>query len=402
MTTGNRPKRLLSFDFIALCLLIFFTYCNTTVFYSLDVYLELLGIGHEWRGFLIGSSALATIASYLLFSARMTVSKAVPCACAGALLFLACGAGYLYAGTPLELLVLRLANGVGFYLLSASVMTQLVRIIPPERSGQAFGLYSVAILLPYSVVPAAIDSISGDRGSLAHGYMAMSLFLVPALALILFMRVKRSQGPDAAAKAAPMPYRDMWANAAQPPIALLLGIMTLYITTFSSVFFMAKGFFQARGFDNVGLFFTIQMLCMIAVRLLGNHLFDRIRKVMLIRACFAFTALSCVLAATAGGLPTVYLSAFIMGLGMGVGTPAMSSLVFSISAPRYKGVNSNLATMAQQLGGFLGPMLGSLAVHSFGYTGFLLLGGASCLLALALCEVFARKGMDRRATADPA
>ncbi|WP_243360123.1 MFS transporter [Fundidesulfovibrio terrae] len=396
MTSHPRQQRLFSFDFIALCLLIFFTYCNTTVFYSLDVYLGQLGIGQQWRGFLIGSSALATIASYLLGSARMTVRSAVPCACAGALVFLACGAGYLYARSPQELLALRLANGVGFYLLSASVMTQLVRIIPPERSGQAFGLYSVAILLPYSVVPAVFDALAGESGSLAHGYMVMSLFLVPALALILFMHVKRGRDQAEAVHSAPMNFRDMWANAARPPVALLLGIMTLYITTFSSVFFMAKGFFQARGFEHVGMFFTIQMLCMIVVRLLGNHLFDRVRKVGLIRASFALTAASCVLAALARDLPTVYASALVMGLGMGVGTPAMSSLVFSISEPRFKAVNSNLATMAQQLGGFFGPMLGAVAVHHFGYTGFLALGAASCVLALALCEVFARKRMDRR------
>jgi MFS family permease len=160
---------------------------------------------------------------------------------------------------------------------------------------------------------------------------------------------------------------------------------------------MAKGFFQARGFEHVGMFFTIQMLCMIVVRLLGNHLFDRVRKVRLIRLSFLLTAASCVLAALARDLPTVYASALVMGLGMGVGTPAMSSLVFSISEPRFKAVNSNLATMAQQMGGFLGPMLGGVAVHHFGYTGFLMLGAASCVLALGLCEVFARGKMDRRA-----
>ncbi|MBI4803666.1 MAG: MFS transporter [Desulfovibrio sp.] len=380
---------------MALCLLIFFTYCNTTVFYSLDVYLGLIGIGQQWRGFLIGSSSLATIVSFLLFSPKMTVRTAIPCACAGSILFLACGVLYLFARTPHELLALRLANGVGFYLLSASVMTLLVRIIPAERSAQAFGLYSVAILLPYSVVPAAFDSLFHGQELLARGYMTMSLFLVPALVLILFMglRAKRTDPWDT--KATSIRYHDMVRSVSTAPIALLLGIMTLYITTFSAVFFMAKGFFQARGFENVGMFFTLQMVCMILVRLLGNHHFDRIRKMLLIRLCFVLTGASCLLTAVAANPSMVYASAVIMGLGMGVGAPAMSSLLFSISKPRFKGINSNLATMFQQLGGFLGPMLGAMAVHQLGYVGFLLFGTAACLLALALCAVFTRKKMDR-------
>jgi len=399
MKTSPGDHSLFSFDFIALCLLIFFTYCNTTVFYSLDIYLGLLGIGQQWRGFLIGSSSLATIASYLLFSPKMTSRTAIPCACAGSTLFLACGIMYLFARSPVELLALRLANGVGFYLLSASVMTLLVRIIPVERSAQAFGLYSVAILLPYSVVPAAFDSLFHGQVLLARGYMTMSLFLVPALALILFMSLRAKRAGSGDGQARPVNYRDMLRTASTAPIALLLGIITLYVTTFSAVFFMAKGYFQVRGFDNVGVFFTLQMVCMIMVRLIGNRHFDRMRKMRLIRLCFFLTAMSCALMAWADTLPLVYASAVIMGLGMGVGSPAMSSLMFSISEPRFKGINSNLVTMFQQLGGFLGPVLGAVAVHQIGYMGFLLFGTVACLLALVLCAVFTHKGMD---SLDPA
>lgn len=399
MKTDNGQPRLFSFEFLVLCLLIFFTYCNTTVFYSLDVYLGLLGIGQQWRGFLIGSSSLATIASYLLFSPHMTARTARPCACVGAVLLLACGVSYLYAGSPMEMLVLRLVNGVGVYLLSASVMTLLVRIIPANRSGQAFGLYSVALLLPYSVVPAAFDSFSRSRESLAHGYMAMSLFLIPALALILFMGLRRDRGACRTGPAKAVTFRDMFANAATPPVALLLTMSALYLTTFSSVFFMAKGFFRSMGLGHVGAFFTIQMACMIVVRLFGGRLFDRVRKTRLIGLCFALTGLSCALAATASGTIQINLSAAVMGLGMGVGTPALNALMFAVSDARFKGVNANLMTMSQQLGSFLGPALGAVAVHHAGYAGFLMLGVAACAAALALCAVFVRRDMDR---ADPA
>lgn len=54
-------------------------------------------------------------------------------------------------------------------------------------------------------------------------------------------------------------------------------------------------------------------------------------------------------------------------MGMGLGNPAMNALMFLVSEPRFKGVNSNLMTMALQMGNSLGPVLGAAASHHAGY-----------------------------------
>ncbi|KAF0234139.1 MAG: major facilitator superfamily [Desulfovibrionaceae bacterium] len=392
----HSPSRLFTFDFLALCLIIFLTYCNTTVFYSLDVHLGMLGIDQQWRGFLIGSSALATIASFLLYSPFMSTRNAVRNACLGAVTLMLCGTGYLEAAGITALLAVRVATGVGVYLLSASCMTLLVDRIPPERSGQAFGLYSVAILLPYSIVPAVFDGFF-SHVAFTHGYFAMSLFLAPALGLLLYIGAKRRSGHAPLPPASPG-YGAMLRDMATPPVGLLLLLTTLYITVFASVFFLAKGFFQERAFPHVGLFFAIQMACMIGVRVLASRVFDRARKTRLIALSFALTAVSCAMTALAFEQWQALISAVVMGVGMGLGTPAMNSLMFTISEPRFKGMNTNLMTMAQQMGYFAGPMLGSLAVHRLGYAGFLALDVALCCAALGICAVYARRGLDQSGT----
>lgn len=391
------PSRLFTFDFLGLCMVIFLTYCNTTVFYSLDVHLGRLGIDQHWRGFLIGSSALATIASFLLYSPFMSTRNAVRNACLGAVTLMLCGAGYLEARSIAALLAVRVATGVGVYLLSASCMTLLVDRIPPDRSGQAFGLYSVAILLPYSIVPAVFDGFF-DQVAFNHGYFAMSLFLAPALGLLLSIGAKRRNGHSVP----PLPppgYGAMMRDMATAPVGLLLLLTTLYIAVFASVFFLAKGLFQERAFLHVGAFFAIQMACMIGVRVLASRVFDRVRKTRLIALSFGLTATSCAMTALASEQWQALVSAVVMGVGMGLGTPAMNSLMFTISQPRFKGMNTNLMTMAQQMGYFLGPMLGSLAVHRLGYTGFLTLDVALCCAALSICAAYARRGLDRDADA---
>lgn len=391
MTTKKTPDTLLTFGFIGLCVLIFLTYCNITVYYSLYTHLANISIPEGWRGFLIGSSSLATIFCYLCLSTLMTRRNAPLCAVAGAALLMACGAGYLFLRGPGGILLLRLANGVGIYLLMAATMTLLVSLIPPNRSGQAFGLYSVAILLPYSIVPSVFDMVNAHLSSLAYGYTAMSLCLIPAMAVVLVVgRKSRGDGPQEER----VSLKAMYANAAKPRTALLLATNALYIVGFSSMFFMAKGFFEAHGFKSVGFFFTVQTLCMIVLRLLGSRLFDREPKLRLIRLSFTLTALGFVMLCTTQGLVMLCASAVLLGIGMGLSSPALYGLMFTISEPRFKAINSNLMTMSLQSGNFLGPMIGSEAVHMLGYGYFPLVNAGVIACGIAATYVLASKWLD--------
>lgn len=417
MSHPTGGPRLFSFEFVALCLLVFFIYCNTTVFYSLDVYLGMLGIAQEWRGFLIGASSLSTIAFFLMLSPLMTVRRAPPCASAGAVVLMICGYCYLHAASPMEILALRLGNGLGFSLMLTSATTLFVRIIPPGLSGRAFGLYSLAGLLPFCVVPAAFDPFTRSLEQMAQGYMLMSLSLLPALVLMLTVG-RRIAGTVAAREAAAhrdalktsgslgavqtddrrdsvVSFRGMLQNAALPPVAMMLCMTTLYLIMFSTVFFLTKAFFQARSIANVGTFFSIQMGCIMVIRLLAMNLFDKVRKTRLIMLAFALAGAGCVLTATAGGPVQAYTAALVLGAGMGVGSPVLNSLMFSISHKRFQAVNTNLLSMFQQVGNFLGPILGVWATQLLGDAGFLAAGAVASLAAFILCAVFARKGFDQ-------
>jgi MFS family permease len=389
------PKeRLFTIDFVFACLLIFLTYCNITVFYNLYVYLQQIGVPADWRGFLIGSSALATIAFFLFASPYLTVKNAVPCATVGALLLLGCGAAYLYATGVATLFAVRLVNGVAVYLLSAACMTLMVSRIPPEHSGQAFSLYSIAQLLPYSLVPAVCDAVVPHLPSAAYGYRDMSLLLLPGLAMIWVIGRRQKVAPEAAWGTKSLSLGEMYKNACKPAIALVLGLNAIYIVAFSSLFFMAKGLFQSRGYQDVGFYFSIQMCCMIVIRLVGNRHFDRVRKVSLIRFSFLVSAASFFLAAHSASLVGLYASSLVMGIGTGVISPALYGLMFNISEPRFKTVNSNLMMLSLQIGNFLGPVLGAAAMHSLGYAGMLEADAVWCLGGVALCYVLTSRKVD--------
>lgn len=376
-------QRLFSFEFTTLCLLIFLSYCNISVFYSLYVYLDALGIPPSWRGFLIGASSLATMAAYLAASPFLTTRNAPRLAACGILVLLACGAAYLAAASPLAILAVRLANGLGVALVSAAAMTLLVAVIPPTRSGQAFGMYSVAMLLPYSIVPPVFDWISPLRLTYPQGYAVMALALAPALA-VLFVIGRRVRRQTPVARATRPRLRDMARNAAKRPVSQLLAVNAMYYLSFAALFFLAKSLFAARGLEHVGVFFSIQMVCMLCLRIFANRLFDAVPKIRLIRFCYAVTGGTFLLLFFFPGQAMAYGAAVLLGLGMGVGSPSLNALMFELSEPPYRSLNANLMMLSLQGGSFCGPILGGAAVAAWGYGGFLLVGAGACLAGLLM------------------
>jgi MFS family permease len=310
---------------------------------------------------------------------------------AGCGLLIACGMGYLFLTDVPGLFALRLVNGVGIALLTASVTTLLVAHIAPSRSGEAFGIYSLAGLIPYSVVPAAFEHLGGLLPSQAHGYALMSLALVPA-ALVNLAFLRRGGAGAQAANGGGAGVAAMLASLRAPRTALMLQVNAVYYLNFSALFFLSKSLFASRGLGGVGLFFSIQTALMILIRLFASRLFDVVQKPLLILWCYALTAAGFGLLSFAHGLALEIAAALVLGLGMGVGPPALNALMYDISEQHMRGVNSNLMVTALQAGNFLGPILGGAAVGLVGYSGFLAVGGAACLCGMALCLLFLRKG----------
>jgi len=394
------PRRppLFTFRFTSLCLLMLLAYCNISIFYSLYPYLEDLGIAQQWRGLIISSSALATILCFLFVTPRLSERTAPRAVFAGIGLLIACGLAYLFVRDTLGLLVLRLVNGTGIALLTAAAMTLLVGEIPPERSGQAFGFYSVAMLLPYSIVPALFDHLGNFLPGPEHGYALMSLALVPAalvnLALLRHGRVrvaaKSPQGVDEGGRG--VGFAVMLASARRPTTGLLLLLNSVYYVNFSALFFLSKSLFANRSLGGVGLFFSIQTGLMLVVRLAATRLFDEVSKPLLILWCYALTGLGFAMLLATHGQAMVVATALVLGLGMGVGPPSLNALMYGLSEQHLKAVNSNLMVMALQAGSFLGPILGGFAVGLLGYSGFLAVGLAANLGGIWLSLLFQRRG----------
>lgn len=389
MQTPRPP--LFTFRFLALCLFMLLAYCNISVFYNLYPYLEFLGVPQSLRGAIIGSSSLATIAGFLLFTPRLGERTAPWAIFLGIGLLIGCGVGYLFETDVAGLFALRLMNGVGIALLTASATTLLVTSIAPERSGQAFGVYSIAALLPYSIVPFAFDHLGALLPSPAHGYALMSLALLPAACINLAL-LRQGRARPARETGGGAGFAVMLQSLRTRKTASMLLLNIVYYLNFSALFFLSKSLFEERGLGGVGLFFSIQTAIMLLIRVFGSRLFDEVKKPLLILWCYGLTALGFGMLWLTYGQAMETATALVLGLGMGVGPPSLNALMYALSEPKVKAVNSNLMVMALQAGNFLGPILGGAAVGMLGYPGFLAVGLLANVGGMWLALDFLRRG----------
>ena len=384
-------RKLLTFEFVGLCVVTFIAFCNTTIFYNLFNYLEMIGIPADLRGLVIGSYSLTAMVFYLLLSPFITAANAPRTVLLGITIVALCGWSYLYVYSFWGLLALRMTNGFGQFLMGAGAMTLFVSLIPKERSGQAFAIYSLAVLFPFATVPAVMDALTFIIPTPPHGYAGVTVMLIPAAWIILYIRRRRREVSGSAIKRSLPAWSDIRSNVAHVPIILLLLLNTIYIINWSSMFFLIKGFADQQGIMNVGVFFTVQTGVMIVLRIFAGRLLDTFNKAWMVVATFAIIAIGHLALDNLPGPWAISLVALIFGFGLGMGQPTINGLMFDISSPGFRPLNANLIICTTQAAFFLGPVLGGALVLRWGYHSYFMFSIGLALAAVSIGVLLTRK-----------
>lgn len=387
----GRPDRLLSFEYVGLLGILLLVFANVSVFYDLYNHLAILGIPGEVRGFLIGIFSLVTVPLFMFGGAFVNHRNAPGLMLLGMAVLTGSGIAYLVVHSFWALLVLRVVNGLGMFCLSASSLALLVWVIPEDKSGQGFAIYSSAILVPFALVPFVMDALAPCIPSSAHGYAGMSILFLPAAAVVLLIMRRRRRVAAEAAEGSRLPsWPEIKQNLARLPIVVMLVANGLYFMNFSGLFFLFKGFAQQIHLGNVGKFFTVQMIIMLVIRTCGSGIFDRMSKVLLLNLAFGLTAAGQLALAYWASPAMVVGVAVVSGLGLALGNPAINALMYLYSEPRLRAMNANLMMMALQLGYFAGPLVGGVVVARAGYQAFFLVWMGLNLASLTGCALLLR------------
>jgi predicted MFS family arabinose efflux permease len=369
------------------------TFCNMAVFFAYFQHLTQGGLSPENAGLVVGVFSagvlvLRPLLAPLLIPANARGATALGAAGVAAALLL-----YPHVQGLFWLLVLRVGHGLAYCLLGTAAMAGFTGAVPPERSGQAFGLMGVVMLLPFAVLPPLLQTLeawAGGLEALLAWTGAAMLAVFPLLALLPPARLDR-----AARRAARPSPAEVLADLGDPRVLGVLAVFLALMTAFSALFYLLEPFALGRGLAVAGWFFGVSTATEIGVRLAAGGLWDRLPKGrVLAGACLWLAACFAALTQTARPWELVGLGA-AFGLGWGVAIPLFYARLFELSAPRLRSLNTNLANEAFQGGFLLGPLLGGLAVGAWGAGALFWLCAALCLASAGAVAAAAAGGPPR-------
>lgn len=369
---------------------LFFT--NLSAFFLLPLHLKQLGATESHIGLVMGLYSGTAIVCQPVVGAWVDRAGRRPFMVIGA--GLAMLASLCYAAVPAAVglfPVFRILQGLGYSLYFIANFTLVVDLVPPERRGQALGVFGISGLTSTAVGPAL-----GEVVVRAFGFRAFFLATaaVAGASLVVSSRVAEPprQTPPGGSEGLPELVRGVLAAPRLPmslafAFGLGLGVVFTFFPTYAA----------SLGAGRVGLFAVAYSMAALTVRAAGGPWVDRVRRQQIIVPALVLQALSAALLAglapltrSAGvpALPVLFLAGLLAGAAHGFLYPALSALVMDVTAEgqrgRVIGVFSAFILSGQAIGAVV---FGSVA-HAVGYPlmfGLLavLLGGA-CVLGLRL------------------
>ena len=386
----NFPKdapRLWTRPFTLLMLASLLVYANISIFFKYYNYLEQLPIDPHCYGLLMGVFSGVSLSLRPLISPWFNETNARRFMLLGSVLIIGALCAYSFAAGFWSMLAVRCLHGLGFVVMGSALMALLVPHIPLDRSAQAFGIMSVVVLLPNTMVPPLwpyLDRVFSGFTDVLLAFAGLTVMVFPVVCLM----GPAGRAGDTAKVSVRLTWPEIKTNLRTGRILTLLGAMLALYSGESLVFFFLAGYAKHSSLGSVGFFFTVSTLSQIGVRLVAGKRFDRMDKTRLL------TATLVVLAVCYGVLGHVTCRWWLMGLGVllglgwGICMPVFNSLMFDVSETRFRAYNANLGLQMLQGGYFIGPLIGSVIVEQMGFTllfyfaGLLSMGGAGLCLNL--------------------
>ncbi len=377
----SQPKSLFNREFIALNGIAFFTYCNLAIFFEFHDYLSTLPIPSMWIGFLIAAFSLTALIVRPLVSPLITVHNSRKWMFTSCCFLIASLTLYNFATGFWSMTITRVIHGAAYVVMGTSATTKLVSVIPKDKSAQAFGLLSVISLLPFALIPPLLKPLTVYFAGFDGVINVSAALMLINLPLIALLKATWTSDLD---EEIPLSINEIVVNLKDQRIWSLLAINLIVWTSFTSIFFYLKGFGEKIGISNPGYFFTVSTFTEMAVRVFAGHLFDKINKKISLVVSLVLLIFGYMLIGIVTNPIGFYSLGLVLGLGWGVILPIINGFLFDVSAPKYRGLNANLATEMFQAGFTLGPFLGGLVLFGYGYLSLFVLSGLVLVTGIPL------------------
>lgn len=283
-------------------------------------------------------------------------------------LFVAIFCGYLLAGTLTMLIIIRIAHGLAFGMITTTSNTLVVDVLPSSRRGEGLGYYGVVNNLSMSVGP-MIGLFLVEVGSFDLIFISSIVAGVIGMVFATMAKVP-PKVPNTTNNVLSVDRFFLVKGIKACCTLLLLAIPYGMTTSFIAMYAKELGMTT-----HTGLFFTVMAAGLIVSRIGSGKRVDRGLVTEVIRQGIVIALAGIVAEALLGvaagvdirlGYAVYYLAAFLVGFGYGTMFPAYNTLFINLAPNSRRATASATYLTGWDVGIGLGMLFGGKVAEMWG------------------------------------
>ena len=255
---------------------------------------------------------------------------------------------YPMAGSAFLVIAIRSINGVFFGLNTTAVMAVSSDFLPEEKMGSGLGIFGLSTTLAMALGPSLGDILVRSVGYNTMFLSAAFATLVAAV-FTLFIFPRPSEGR----KSNRIMLSDFFAKEALMP-SLIIMFDSVAMATINNYLLL---YGQEAGIVNIGLFFTVYSVVLVATRPIAGKLADKLDPKYIIYPTQFMIAATMLFLGVANGMGFIILAAVAFGAGYGAVSPVLQAMALQSVPESRRGAASGTYYLAMDVANILIPLV---------------------------------------------
>ena len=357
--------------------LVFITLMTYMALYAVEQFQATdTGAGFAASSFVLGAAlSRLAIGKYLDFIGRKRILLVALA------LYVVCSLLYPLVDQYSLLIVIRLVQGSGFGVISTTVATAVIDLIPAARLSEGLGYISLAGTLSNAVGPLASIQLSQNASSVWVFGFATLCALIALLAVLPMHIRERKPTQDEYDRRWRIRGSDLLDSNMLPVaiVALIASVGFAMVMTFLTPYLVSQNMA-----DVASLFFLVWALAMLGVRLFAGRLHDRHGDNAVIPAALCSLALGLAVVAVADNAWHFVIAAILGGMGHGGVVPSLQAVGIRRTTTNRIPVATSTHYLALDSGIAIGPVALGFMIGVAGYPGLYLAAAGIVLFGIAV------------------
>lgn len=375
----KKAEKLLNSMYVRMLVVaLFINICNNMLNTSLPLYVQTLGADKAVAGLVMGVLTISALVCRPIFGPMVDIIGRKFTLMVGSVIMILSCLGFGLMPIVMAILVLRGFQGIGLSAYSTAGGTVVADVLPASRLAEGVGYYGISANIATAVGPSLALILIGAIGY--NNLFFLSAFMC-ALGLLLILTFTYEKKAKQEAMASPdyvKPEKVKFniktafeksaipASASQFFLIMTMGFNMTFIATFGIT----------EKIDNVGMYYTVMALVILGSRFFVGRLSDKIGYNKIIIPGIFMVIIGTFILPFTKSLTPLIISAAILGLGYGCINPTLNAFIMKICPKERRGAANATYYAAFDGGVGFGSMIGGTLVQTMGfqYTYFCLVG----------------------------